>query len=190
MLNMKNGMPISRDEKIAKAVEFHRVLGMKLLEACKMLGVSAKAARDRIRSSDLAVAMGVEVVPGMQSIIARIPERHSQFEPVMKAYGNLLKSRRNKISKDEMQDIVNDVSSSKSESDMVKKLEYLTVKPRTIVVDFDKPRTDLINAIGKLAAAVDKAKGASVSLDGIAGEKRKEVVEKWASIKKNIETFL
>jgi hypothetical protein len=190
MLNMKNGMPINRDEKISKAVEFHRVLGMKLAEACKMLGVSSKAARDKMRTSDFAVAMGVEILPGMQSTIARIPERHLQFEPVMRAYGNLLKSRKNRIGREEMQGIINDVSSAKSESDMVKKLEDFTVKPRAIVVDFDKPRTDLIKAIERLAVAVDKAKEANVSMVGIVEEKRKEVVEKWIVIKRNIGTFL
>lgn len=190
VLNLRNGKPLSYDERVAKAIEWHRVLDYPLTTACELVGVKIGAVKDRIKASDVACKMKVDLTSGMQSAIAKIPLSHIKLQPVVEAYGNLFRSRKGRVSISEMKNVVAEVEKATTQDEMVQKLVAITTKPRRLVADADKPRVELLRAIKVLSTASENASKAKTTLVGLSENERKEVDELWQKIAKNMQSFL
>lgn len=190
LLNMRNGKPLSYDERVSKAIEWYRVLDYPLTTACELIGVKISAVKDRIKASDLACKMKIDLTSGMQSAIAKIPLSHTKLQPVIEAYGNLFRSRKGRLSVSEMKNVVAEVEKATTQEEMVEKLVAITTKPRRLIADADKPRVELLRAIKVLSTASENAAKAKTTLANPGENERKEVFESWQKIAKNMQSFL
>ena len=187
--NLKNGKPISFEERINKAISYVQVYGYTLAKASELLGVGKNQIADRIKAFELACKMEIDIKPGMQTSIAKIPSDQAKLDSVCKAYGELFKSRRNGVSNSEMADIVKQVGDAKSEAEMIAKIETFTKQPKKLISDANAPRTNLIRAMKCFSTAIDKATKAKTTFADLDKQERKEVDELWKAIAKIMSSF-
>ena len=189
LCNLKNGKPISFEEKINKAISYVQIYGYTLAKAAELLGVGSKQIADRIKAFELACRMEIDIKPGMQTSIAKIPSDQAKLDSVCKAYGELFKSRRSHVSNSEMAEIVKQVGEEKSEAGMIAKIESFTKQPKKLISDANAPRKNLVRVMKCFATAVEKAAKTKTTFADLDKQERKEVDELWKTIVKNMSSF-
>jgi len=185
LLNGKNGKPLSREERISRAIDFHKRFGVTQADAANMFSVNAKTLNTAVRAFDRARIMNIELKPGVGTALSRIPEEQFKLTAVRDAYAKMFRSVKN-ISINDLVDVAEKASLKGSESEMIAVIEASYKRPSKIVSDLNKPRTQAIRALKKLATTLEKAVALKASFATLDDASRKEVVEIWESIKKNI----
>ena len=185
LLNNKNGKQLSRDERINRAIDFHKRFGVSQIDAANMFGVNQKSLNVAVRAFDRARAMNIELKPGMSTALSRIPDEQFKLAAVRDAYAKMFQ-RSKSVSISDVVSIAEDVGKKESEADMVAVIEASYKRPAKIVADLNKPRSQMIRAMKTFSTALEKAVKHNASLATLDEAKRKEVIATWESIQKNI----
>jgi transposase len=186
LLNSKNGKQPPRDERINRAIDFHKRFGVSQVDAANMFGVSQKSLNVAVRAFDRARAMNIDLKPGMSTALSRIPDEQLKLNAVREAYAKMFQRLRS-VSISEIVAIADEVGKKGSESEMVAAIEASYKRPAKIVADLNKPRSRMLRAMKAFATALEKAVKHNASLATLDEAKRKEVSLTWESIQKNIE---
>lgn len=185
LLNSKNGKQLSRDERITRAIDFHKRFGVSQVDAANMFGVSYKSLNLAVRAFDRARAMNIDLKPGMSTALSRIPDEQLKLNAVRDAYSKMFQ-RLKSISISDVAAVAEEAGKKGSEAEMVAVIEASYKRPAKIVADLNKHRSQMIRYMKSFASALEKAVKHNASLATLDDSKRKEVEELWESIQRNI----